>query len=114
MKKGVVISFLLLLFLCYSCLLRRKGREALTTLANTERPATDTIYIVPGYFPETGNADSGLYYLLQGDAFSSGVPYSLYKTFYPLRKTSLGSLTGFDRNALNDMVVYQNKNGSSE
>ena len=71
----------------------------------------DSLFMMQGNIPETGNATAGLQYLLSGDAFSSGIPYSLYKKVFPLRKTKLSSLTGFNQYALNDFAVYKNENG---
>ncbi len=97
----------------YSCLLRKKGSEALYELQGQESLfQKDSLMILPGTFPDTGNAAEGLRYLISGDAFSSGIPYSLYKKIFWLRKRGGSPFSGFNQYALNDFSVYQNENGA--
>lgn len=72
----------------------------------------DSLSIINAYtFPE-GNAATGYQYLLYGNAFSSGIPESLYKKVLFGKNTMVASLTGYNKYVLNDFVAFKNKDGN--
>jgi len=113
LKKSVVIGFFVLLFFFYSCFVHHNGADSLYSLQQAPRlqPGKDSLFILPGIFPDNGNADSGYYYLLYGDAISSAMPYSLHKIVFALRNTNLAKLSGFNKYALNDFTINKNESG---
>lgn len=113
MKKYLVISILFALVTCYSCLVRKKGKQALYELQESPVSASeyDSTSILNSYPIEPGDPQVGYQYLLYGNAFSSGIPSKLYKKLLWSKNTVLASITGYNKYVLNDFVEFKSENG---
>src|SRR5437016_3009869 len=109
LRKLAVILFIICLGFLYSCLVHRSSRQALYDLQTKPgRPEViDTIITLPAYDQPQGNPTRGREYLLHGDLFNSGMPYSLYKFIFETNNRRLVSLVGFNKYELNPFSVFQ-------
>jgi hypothetical protein len=108
-KKNIIILGLIFICIFYSCLGRKASRQALYDLQNApgENDHLDSIITLQNHTQEDGNPDSGYQYLLHGDMFSSGVPYSLYKFFFETPNRKALSIAGYNKYVLNDFAVFK-------
>jgi len=108
MRKTIIVISLIAICVFYSCLTQQKNKQALFDLQEKpgESAEIDSIFTLPSYPQENGNADSGYQYLLHGDMFSSGVPYKFYRFFFETGNRKLLSLAGYNEYVLNDFVVF--------
>ena len=58
--------------------------------------------------PEEGDAARGYEYLLHGNLFGTGIPYSLYKFLFKTTDHKALSLGGFNKHVVNDFMVFEN------
>lgn len=64
---------------------------------------------LPRYEQQEGNAGLGYQYMLNGELFSSGLPYPLYKTFFETRLRKALSLAGFNPYEINGFTIFGNE-----
>ena len=97
----------------WSCLVQHAGKKSLNALQNsvTGIPTTDSLSILPAPTNEEGNPEVGYKYLVEGNAFNSGIPVKLYYLASTLKNNKLAHLTGFNGFSLNDFVVFKNEKG---
>jgi hypothetical protein len=114
LKKFLILASLSLLVIAYSCLVQKTGKKALFDLQQSglAEPAKDSIYIIDAGVPEAGDPDAGYKYLLTGNAFSSGIPYELYKYVQRVKDREGSTLTGYNKFVLNDFVVFKSDAGN--
>ena len=111
LRKLAVILFIICLGFFYSCLVHRSSRQALYDLQTKpgRSDVTDTIITLPAYDQPQGDSTHGREYLLHGDLFNSGLPYSLYKFIFETSNRRLVSLVGFNKYELNPFTVFSKR-----
>ena len=79
MKKLLLILFLIVLCATWSCLVQKEKLRSLYELQNsvTKIPDDDSLSIQIAPTTEEGNSDAGYKYLIEGDAFSTGIPIEI-------------------------------------
>ena len=113
MNKFRVITVLALLITFAACVMQKERIRSLRKLENTVTvvPEGDSLSIMDVSQTEEGNAEAGYKYLVEGNAFSTGIPLKLYKILDRLKHNKLANLTGYNKFAINDFVIFKNDNG---
>lgn len=75
-------------------------------------PAKDSIYIINAGFPEAGDPEAGYQYLLNGNAFNTGIPLELYKYVQRAKDREGSTLAGYNKFVINDFVVFKSDDGN--
>ncbi|MFI5186450.1 MAG: hypothetical protein ACHQF0_06985 [Chitinophagales bacterium] len=114
MKKFLLISFLIFICTAWSCLIQKQGAQSLYELQNTVTniPADDSLSILPAPVTEEGNAEEGYKYLVEGNAFSTGIPAGIYRVINKLKNSKMANAAGYGKFAINDFVIFKNENGT--
>ena len=60
---------------------------------------------------EEGNAEAGYKYIVEGNAFSAGIPVEIYKLIRLVKDSKLAKMSGYSRFSMNDFVIFKNDNG---
>jgi cytochrome c553 len=110
-KKCFLILLLASLCTAWSCYLQKERVRSLNELqrAITEIPEDDTIMTTP--WIGEGNAEAGYEYLTTGNAFNTGIPFSLYNGIDWVKHTGIGKITGYNKYTVNDFVLFKNDSG---
>ena len=112
LKKLRVI--LLLTFLCaaWACVMQKERTRSLYHLQNTVTYIPyDSLSIMSAPTTENGNAEAGYKYLVEGNAFNSGIPINVYKLLCKIKDSKLALVAGYSKFTLNDFVVFKNTKG---
>lgn len=67
--------------------------------------------IIPSPAIEGGDADAGYKYLVEGNAFSSGIPVDIYKFVKRIMNSQIAKMAGYSKFATNDFVIFKNDSG---
>ena len=113
LKKFRVILLLTSLSAAWACVMQKERTKSLYHLQNTVTyiPGDDSLSIMTASATEDGNAEAGYKYLMEGNAFSSGIPVNMYKFLLKLKDSKLARLAGYNKYTLNDFVVFKNDKG---
>ncbi len=113
LKKLLLI--LLLIFLCatWSCIVQRENKRSLYELQNsiTSISPDDSVSIVAAPAIEEGDAEAGYKYLVEGNAFSAGIPMEIYRLGKGIANGKVAKLMGLNKKAVNNLVTFKNDNG---
>jgi mono/diheme cytochrome c family protein len=106
---------LLLIFFCatWACVVQKEKVRSLYDLQNslTKIPENDSLSIIPSFTTEEGNAEAGYKYMVEGNAFSAGIPFEMYKLLRGLKGSKLARMAGYSKFAVNDFVIFKNDEG---
>jgi hypothetical protein len=88
---------------------QRSGREALYKLQEQQDdyPKPGSILTFRGYQQVEGNASAGYKYILQGELFNTGIPYSLYKFLFETKNRNALALAGYNKYEVNNFSVFE-------
>lgn len=112
MKKFSVILLLTCLCVTWACVMQNAGIRSLYQLQNTVTHIPgDSLSIMTVPATEDGNVEAGYRYLVEGNAFSSGIPVDVYKFLYKFKVSKLAKMAGFNPSSLNDFVIFKNARG---
>jgi Cytochrome c len=113
LKKFWLILLLTFLCIAWACVMQKERIRSLYDLQNsvTNIPGDDSLSIMTAPVPEEGNAEAGYKYLVEGNAFNSGIPVEIYKLLQGVGGSKLAQVAGYGRFAINDFVVFKNDNG---
>lgn len=114
MKKSRVILLLTFFCIAWACVMQKERVRSLYDLQNsvTPIPEDDSLSIIPVPATEEGNAEAGYKYLVEGNAFSTGIPVEMYKLFVRMKDSKLAKWAGYSKFAINDFVIFKNEAGS--
>lgn len=112
-KKLLLILFICLIGLTWSCYIQKENRGAGNKLGQsiTKVPDETSFSIIDPGSPQNGNADQGYNYLVSGNAFNTGIPFEFYKLLYGLKYSKFAKLAGYNQFSLNDFVIFKNEKG---
>ena len=114
MKKLRIILLLTLLCTAWACVMEKERRKELYRLQNmVTYIAGDSLSIMAAAATEDGNAEAGYKYLVEGNAFSTGIPVEVYKFLYKIKDSKLAQLAGYTKFSMNDFVIFKNEKGRS-
>ncbi|MES1220501.1 MAG: cytochrome c [Bacteroidota bacterium] len=110
MRKFLLISFLVLLCAAWSCIVQKKNRSSLYELQDyvTNIPGNDSSSMLVAPVMEEGDVEAGYKYLIEGNAFSSGIPMDIYRLGKSIANSRVVRLVGLNKNAVNDFVTFKN------
>jgi len=105
----------MLTFVCvsYSCLIQKKGTKALYELQHSVANVVeaDSLSIMTAPATDEGNAEAGYKYLIEGNAFRSGIPLRIYKYLQLLKNSSIAEMAGYSKFVSNDFIIFKNESG---
>ena len=96
----------------WACVMQKERIRDLYHLQNTVTYIPgDPLSIIKAPATEDGNAEAGYKYMVEGNAFSTGIPMEIYKFLRKIKDSKLAQLAGYNKFSLNDFVIFKNDKG---
>ena len=112
LKKFRVILLLIIVCAAWACVMQKERTRSLYNLQNTVTYIPgDTLSIINAGTTENGNAEAGYKYIVEGNAFNSGIPFDAYKFLSRIKDSKLAQVLGYSKFTVNDFVVFKNDKG---